>query len=139
MRSTSRGFTLIELCIAVSFLGVLAALALPNYHIMTSRAYDVEALSDYHHLKTVIATEDKALESLPDFNIRRRRGLVALPSPLNHASLSEGVILEYATKRTTDTEKIVTFELSHPSGRLIYRYTEVNGRIVEQVIHRGEA
>ena len=136
MRSFARGFTLIELCISVAFVGVLAALALPNYQIMTSRAHDLAALSDYRHIKTIIAAEELANEGLRNFNIRRRRGSVPLPGPLSRAWLSEGVILDYATKRTSRGRKILALQLSHPSGRFIYRYTEIDGRINEQVIRR---
>lgn len=50
----SRGFTLIELMIVVSIIGVLAAIALPPFHNYTTRAQLSEALFLSNEIKTSV-------------------------------------------------------------------------------------
>ncbi|MDQ6961187.1 MAG: type II secretion system protein [Mariprofundaceae bacterium] len=54
-RESRSGFTLVELLIVVSIIGLLATLALPAFSSFRSRAYDTSALSHSH---TMITFED---------------------------------------------------------------------------------
>src|SRR5690606_41692212 len=51
MRDT-RGFTLIELMVAISILGILASIALPRYSYLRQRAYVTAMQSDLRNLMT---------------------------------------------------------------------------------------
>ena len=47
-----KGFTLVELMIVVAIIGILAAIAIPQFAKYRARAYNSAALSDLRNLKT---------------------------------------------------------------------------------------
>ena len=51
-RKSQKGFTLIELLIVVAIIGILAAIAIPQFAAYRQKAFNSAALSDARNIKT---------------------------------------------------------------------------------------
>ena len=74
LRNNSKGFTLIELMIVIAIIGILAAIAIPNFIAYRNKAYCSRAESDANSITAAIADyfsipAHDSVPSLDDVNI----------------------------------------------------------------------
>ena len=65
LKKGKKGFTLIELLIVVAIIGILAAIAIPQFAKYRTRAYNSAALSDLRNFKTEMEAQYADLQEYP--------------------------------------------------------------------------
>jgi type IV pilus assembly protein PilA len=63
---SKKGFTLIELLIVVAIIGILAAIAIPQFSSYRAKAYNSAALSDVRNFKTSMEAAFADTQSYPN-------------------------------------------------------------------------
>lgn len=66
------GFTLIELMIVIAIIGILAAIAIPNFMSYQKRSFDATAQSDLKNAMTTQEAYFQAYENYADSNTKLR-------------------------------------------------------------------
>jgi type IV pilus assembly protein PilA len=63
---TAAGFTLIELLIVVAIIGILAAVAIPQFSLYRAKAFNSSAQTDLRNLKTLMEAYHYDYSSYPN-------------------------------------------------------------------------
>lgn len=123
MKKKEKGFTLIELLVVVAIIGILAAIAIPQFAAYRQRAFDARANSDVRNTMT-------AQEAYFVDNETYAADMNALLAGNVGLRVSENVEL-----LTTGDENAFTVSGTHPSGTgAFFCYDSANGEngIVKQ-------
>ena len=99
------GFTLLELLVTLSIVGILSAIAIPEYRAYQQRAYDIRALGD---LRTVALAEEAYFMGSERYLSCENDSCAELPGV---SRLSKGVLLNVAAD-----EQIFTGTAYHSKG-----------------------
>ena len=63
---SNKGFTLIELLIVVAIIGILAAIAIPQFNAYRTRGYNASASSDLRNFRTAMEAYQADYQKYPD-------------------------------------------------------------------------
>ncbi|MFM1848400.1 MAG: hypothetical protein RL417_1874 [Pseudomonadota bacterium] len=122
MKRAEAGFTLIELLVVVAIIGILAAIAIPQFNSYRQRGYDASARSDLRNAavaQEAFFVENNSYQTCADAACLEG-GAAALPGL---RSLSNGVTLSMTATTTGFT---ATSSNSLGSGT-VYTWNSANG------------
>lgn len=110
MKPSSAGFSLIELMIVISIIGILVVIALPSYQSYTQRARFTEVMAATTPYKTAVMIALQEGFSLAELSCGEH-GIPLAPKPTKHLAsitVAHGVITAQATELASGDSYILS-------------------------------
>ena len=121
MKKDEKGFTLIELMIVIAIIGILAAIAIPQFNAYRARSYNAAANSDLRNLITAqegyFIDHDEYADTtatLEDYGYTPSAGVVV--GTVNGGDTTYEISNVRNTKADTDNQ--VTYSVTGPGGTI---------------------
>ena len=123
-----KGFTLLEMLVVISIIGVLAALVVPNFNVARERARDTQRKNDLKQMQKALELyrQDSVNSSFPDATTMNNTILAAIGNCW--FPLTDGVVIAtVCSNKLPYMNKVPGDPLSQASAPIPYIYTSTSG------------
>ena len=107
----NKGFTLLELMLVIGIIGILMAIAIPNYQSYLKRSRVTEMLHFAEYAKNAVTEHLYYTAQLPHSMDELQFNFTSSPM-IKSISISEGTVTVHASKKVTGKEDDLTIELT---------------------------